>query len=70
MFGASSYETEIKVINTQGKHGFARNIPAGQEFPTKVYPFGMDPIWFRSEEQLLSFSNNFKMKLAVIFAVI
>ncbi len=30
----------------------------------------MDPVWFRSEEQLLSFTNNFKMKLAVIFAVI
>lgn len=34
-----------------------------------VYPVGMDPRWFQSD-QLLSFSNNFKMKLAVIFAII
>jgi hypothetical protein len=30
---------------------------------------GFDPVWFRSD-QLLSFTNNFKMKLAVIFAII
>ena len=34
-----------------------------------VYPFGMDPRWYQSD-QLLSYTNNFKMKLAVIFAII
>jgi len=34
-----------------------------------VYPFGFDYIWFLSD-QLLSYTNNFKMKLAVIFAII
>jgi V-type H+-transporting ATPase subunit a len=34
-----------------------------------VYPVGFDPVWFLSDS-LLSFANNFKMKLAVIFAII
>ena len=34
-----------------------------------MYPFGFDPVWFKSD-QLLTFTNNFKMKLAVIFAII
>lgn len=34
-----------------------------------MYPFGFDPVWFKSD-QLLTFSNNFKMKLAVIFAIV
>lgn len=34
-----------------------------------VYPFGFDPVWGLSD-QLLSYTNNFKMKTAVIFAII
>ena len=34
-----------------------------------VYPFGLDPKWPLSD-QFLSYTNNFKMKLAVIFAII
>ena len=34
-----------------------------------VYPFGVDPAWYLSGS-LLTFTNNFKMKLAVIIGVI
>lgn len=45
------------------KYGYSRpNI-------TCVYPFGFDPVWGLSD-QLLSYTNNFKMKTAVIFAII
>jgi V-type H+-transporting ATPase subunit a len=34
-----------------------------------VYPVGFDPRWFQSD-QLLAYTNNFKMKTAVIFAIL
>jgi vacuolar-type H+-ATPase subunit I/STV1 len=34
-----------------------------------VYPFGMDPIWYRSMQEIV-FMNNFKMKISVIFGVL
>ncbi len=34
-----------------------------------VYPLGFDSRWFQSD-QLLAFSNNYKMKTAVIFAIL
>lgn len=34
-----------------------------------TYPFGLDPIWYRSKNELVFF-NSFKMKLAVVFGVI
>jgi V-type H+-transporting ATPase subunit a len=37
--------------------------------PDSTYPFGLDPIWYRSSNELVFF-NSFKMKLAVIFGVI
>ena len=33
-----------------------------------VYPFGIDPAWYRSNEEV-SFMNSFKMKCAVILGV-
>ena len=33
-----------------------------------VYPFGMDPMWYRASNELVFF-NSFKMKLSVIFGV-
>jgi vacuolar-type H+-ATPase subunit I/STV1 len=33
-----------------------------------VYPFGFDPIWYRSEQEIV-FLNGFKMKTSVIFGV-
>ena len=40
-----------------------------QRVPGCVPPFGIDPIWYESTNQL-TFLNNFKMKLAVIFAIL
>lgn len=34
-----------------------------------IYPFGMDPRWFQSD-QMLAYTNNLKMKLSVIFAIL
>lgn len=34
-----------------------------------VYPFGVDPVWSISENQL-QFTNSLKMKIAVIIAVV
>ena len=36
---------------------------------SSTYPFGLDPVWYRSKNELIFF-NSFKMKLAVIFGVI
>ena len=41
----------------------------GQMTQESTYPFGLDPIWYRSKNELVFF-NSFKMKLAVIFGVI
>jgi V-type H+-transporting ATPase subunit a len=35
----------------------------------RTYPFGLDPIWYRSKNELIFF-NSFKMKISVIFGVI
>jgi V-type H+-transporting ATPase subunit a len=54
-------------IHDPAKWGFARTASTN---PTEcVYPFGIDPRWFESD-QFLSYTNNFKMKIAVIFGII
>lgn len=35
----------------------------------RTYPFGLDPIWYRSKNELIFF-NSFKMKISVVFGVI
>ena len=34
-----------------------------------VYPFGIDPIWYRSTQEI-SYMNSFKMKISVIYGVV
>lgn len=74
LFGDSCYQEDAIVLSIQEgpvakgptmiqKYGYYKPVEEC------VYPVGMDPRWFQSD-QLLSFSNNFKMKLAVIFAII
>merc|ERR1712071_637178 len=46
----------------------AENIAAYGD-PAGVYPFGLDPIWHVSANELLFF-NSFKMKLSVIFGIV
>jgi len=83
IFGKSCYQDEVQVIGGTGTSpifGYPRRLDAFtnklsndssglDQQPNCVYPVGFDPVWFLSD-QLLSFSNNFKMKLAVIFAII
>jgi ABC-type dipeptide/oligopeptide/nickel transport system permease subunit len=35
----------------------------------RTYPFGMDPIWKQSTNEL-TFTNNFKMKMSIVFGVL
>ena len=76
IFGDSCYEQEVKVLTMQkspsdaaamdliNKFGYAAVDPASK----CVYPFGFDPRWAQTD-QFLTFTNNFKMKLAVILGV-
>ena len=76
LFGSSCYSEDLKVLTTYDNTTDPANnatgiLKYGYDRPVEdcVYPFGFDPKWFLSD-QLLSYTNNFKMKLAVIFAII
>ncbi len=67
----SCYQDEITVLTND----FNGTVPKDVGYYVKtqgqncVYPVGFDPRWFQSD-QLLAFSNNYKMKTAVIFAIL
>lgn len=46
-----------------------KNIEYDQYYQDSTYPFGFDPVWYRSKNELIFF-NSFKMKLSVVFGVI
>lgn len=48
--------------------GIAANTTAPYGTASSVYPFGVDPVWHVSENELLFF-NSMKMKIAVVFGV-
>lgn len=78
IFGGSCYSPDAVVLAVGNAtipdapknpmtYGYARLHPESPE--DCVYPFGVDPVWFVSD-QFLSFTNNLKMKTAVIFAIL
>lgn len=58
--GQDTLSVEEAAVATN-KHAYGSN--------DSVYPFGLDPIWHVSSNELLFF-NSFKMKLSVIFGII
>jgi V-type H+-transporting ATPase subunit a len=51
------------------EEGAVASQPNGYGADASVYPFGLDPIWHVSTNELLFF-NSFKMKISVIFGII
>jgi V-type H+-transporting ATPase subunit a len=49
--------------------GTCYNTEYGYKYKDCVYPFGIDPIWYISSNNLV-FLNSFKMKFAVIIGIL
>ncbi|CAG8450873.1 8094_t:CDS:10 [Ambispora leptoticha] len=64
--------SQSMVLATPGFEWDLTNYTSGQSIeakPVGVYPFGVDPTWHGSDNQLL-FTNSYKMKMSIIFGVI
>jgi len=76
IFGSCYEEAIIVVGNEKTGHDDAKNqdIYTPKQFgferkPDCVYTLGVDPRWFQSDQNL-AFTNNMKMKIAVILAIL
>jgi V-type H+-transporting ATPase subunit a len=71
IFGKSCYEDDVKVLTVRQEGTLWKPEEYGYKRISGdcIYPFGFDPKWGLSD-QLLTYTNNFKMKTAVIFAII
>jgi len=69
LFGKTCY-TQLEPAKEDPHQRWAKR-PTRAEDPVGaecVYPFGMDPIWFRSTQEI-KVMNSFKMKISVILGV-
>jgi V-type H+-transporting ATPase subunit a len=67
----SCYQDELTVLTNDANGTLPKEFGYYVKNPGQqcVYPVGFDSRWFQSD-QLLAFSNNYKMKTAVIFAIL
>ena len=75
-FWGSCYSDQVMVLSVKNQTGIPNDPKdygymrlSGDQPDNCVYPLGIDPRWFQSD-QFLSYTNNFKMKIAVIFAIL
>ena len=74
IFGSCYSEEPIVVTNNCTPNPAGDSICAPKEFgyakqPNCVYTLGVDPRWFQSDQNL-AFTNNLKMKISVILAIL
>lgn len=60
----------LNIFGSYWEFGVDPNDPSiGHQHKPGVYPFGIDPAWFHTQNEL-AFFNSFKMKLAVTLGVV